>query len=92
LVSFWKRFESGKLRYDLQTGNINQTDPLRRSEFRITKNEAANIIRMSKKTLDYYAMIIRFGLKYGFNFEAYVNSKVGELRNFERNVRRILKI
>lgn len=37
---------------------------------------------MSKKSLDDYLLQLRFGKKFGFNFEANRDSKVGVLRSF----------
>lgn len=39
---------------------------------------------ISKKSLDDYLFQIRFGNKYGFNFNEHYNDKVGVLRDFVR--------
>jgi hypothetical protein len=41
-------------------------------------------VGISKKSLDDYLFQIRFGYRYGFNFNEYYNEKVGILRDFVR--------
>lgn len=45
---------------------------------------AATKVGISKKSLDDYLFQIRFGNKYGFNFNEHYNDKVGVLRDFVR--------
>ena len=40
---------------------------------------------MSKKSLDDYLLQLRFGKKYGFNFQEHKNDKVGVLRSFVKS-------
>jgi hypothetical protein len=47
--------------------------------------QAANEVGIAKKTLDDYLLQIRCGKKYGFNFNANVEGKIGELRAFVRD-------
>jgi len=44
--------------------------------------DAANKVKVSKKSLDDYLLQLRFGKKFGFDFEKHRNSKVGVLRSF----------
>ena len=46
--------------------------------------EAARLVKMPKKSLDDYLLQIKFGQKFGFNFNAHRDSKVGILRNYVR--------
>ena len=41
-------------------------------------------MKISKKSLDDYLFQIRFGYKYGFNFNEHYNDKVGVLRDYVR--------
>ncbi|KAL4493620.1 hypothetical protein ABPG72_004113 [Tetrahymena utriculariae] len=49
---------------------------------RLSLEEAANKVQISKKSLDDYLLQIRFGRKYQFNFNEHKNDKVGILRAF----------
>lgn len=44
--------------------------------------EAAAQVGVSKKSLDDYLLQLRFGKKFGFDFEAHKEEKVGVLRLF----------
>ena len=44
--------------------------------------DAAKKVGVSKKSLDDYLLQLRFGKKYGFDFETNRNEKVGVLRSF----------
>jgi hypothetical protein len=44
--------------------------------------DAAKKVGVSKKSLDDYLLQLRFGKKYGFDFESNRNEKVGVLRSF----------
>lgn len=46
--------------------------------------DAAKEVKISKKSLDDYLFQIRFGHRYGFNFNEHYNDKVGVLRDFVR--------
>ena len=50
-------------------------------------DEAAKLIGISKKSLDDYLLQLRLGRKYGFDFNANKNSKVGVLRSFVKQHR-----
>jgi len=47
-------------------------------------DEAAKKVGISKKSLDDYLFQIRFGNRFGFNFNEHYNEKVGILRDFVR--------
>ncbi|CAD8099390.1 unnamed protein product [Paramecium sonneborni] len=49
---------------------------------RFTLEEAAQKVNISKKSLDDYLLQIRYGRKFGFNFNEHKNEKVGVLRAF----------
>ncbi len=68
-VSEWRRLYSG----------------VRGSEGGMVKyslEEAAMKVGIAKKTLDDYLLQLRFGKKYGFDFNMYKDEKVGVLRSF----------
>lgn len=44
--------------------------------------DAAARVGISKKSLDDYLLQLRFGNKFGFNFEAHKYEKIGKLRLF----------
>ena len=46
--------------------------------------EAAQKVKISKKSLDDYLMQLRSAKKFGFNFERHNNDKVGVIRSFVR--------
>lgn len=50
-------------------------------------DEAAKIIDISKKSLDDYLLQLRLGRKFGFDFNANKNAKVGVLRSFVKRHR-----
>ena len=58
---------------------------------RYSLEEAANKVGISKKSLDDYLLQIRFGRKYGFNFNEHKNDKVGVLRDYVRKNKKIGK-
>ena len=49
--------------------------------------EAAQKVGISKKSLDDYLLQIRYGRKFGFDFEKNQDLKVGALRTFVREAR-----
>ena len=54
---------------------------------RYSLDQAAKIIKISKKSLDDYLLQLRLGRKYGFDFNKNKNSRVGVLRVFVKNHR-----
>ena len=52
---------------------------------KMSLEEAAQRVNISKKSLDDYLFQIRFGNKYHFNFNEHYNDKVGVLRDFVRS-------
>lgn len=46
--------------------------------------EAAQKVKISKKSLDDYLMQLRSAKKFGFNFDGHNNDKVGVIRSFVR--------
>jgi hypothetical protein len=63
----------------LYTGVI---DPATGQTIKLSLDEAASRVNISKKSLDDYLLQIRFGKKYGFNFNDHFNERVGVLRTF----------
>ena len=53
--------------------------------------DAANKVGVSKKSLDDYLLQLRFGKKFGFDFEANKDQKVGILRLFVKNEKAKIK-
>jgi len=58
------------------------TDPSTGQSVKMSLEDAAVRVGISKKSLDDYLLQIRFGKKYGFNFNDHYNDKVGVLRAF----------
>lgn len=52
---------------------------------KLSLDEAAHKVNISKKSLDDYLFQIRFGHKFHFNFNEHYNDKVGVLRDFVRS-------
>jgi hypothetical protein len=55
---------------------------------RMTLEEAAKQVDISKKSLDDYLLQLRFGRKFGFNFEEHKNDKVGLLRAYVKKFKK----
>ena len=53
--------------------------------------DAAKKVNVSKKSLDDYLLQLRFGKKFGFDFEKNRESKVGTLRTFVKQKKDELK-
>lgn len=49
---------------------------------RYSLEDAAAKVGVSKKSLDDYLLQLRFGKKYGFDFQKHRNEKVGVLRGY----------
>ena len=49
---------------------------------KLNLEEAARLVKMPKKSLDDYLLQMKSGKKYGFNFQAHRDSKVGILRTY----------
>jgi len=58
------------------------TDPNTGQLVKMSLEESAQRVGISKKSLDDYLLQIRFGKKYGFNFNDHYNERVGVLRAF----------
>ena len=54
---------------------------------RYSLDQAAKIIKISKKSLDDYLLQLRLGRKHGFDFNEHRNARVGELRAFVKKMR-----
>lgn len=53
-----------------------------------TLSEAAELIGLSKKTLEDYAYQIQFGYEFNFDFEKNKHLSIGVLRTFVKNKRK----
>lgn len=51
---------------------------------KMSLEEAAQKVKISKKSLDDYLMQLRSAKKFGFDFDKYNNDKVGVIRSFVR--------
>lgn len=67
-VSLWRKLYNGVYR----DGSL----------IRYSLEDAATKVGVSKKSLDDYLLQLRFGRRYGFDFSAKRNEKVGALRTF----------
>lgn len=67
-VSLWRKLYNGVYR----DGNL----------VRYSLEDAAAKVGVSKKSLDDYLLQLRFGKKYGFDFQKNKNEKVGVLRSY----------
>ena len=54
---------------------------------RVSLEEAAQTVKISKKSLDDYLMQLRSAKKYGFDFEKHAKEKVGVIRSFVRKMK-----
>lgn len=73
-VSTWRKLYNGVMIPNKTTGEVQLQ--------RWSLEDAAKKVDVSKKSLDDYLLQLRFGKKFGFNFEAHRDSKVGVLRSF----------
>lgn len=69
-VLLWRKYYSGMI--DPTTGQVTK----------LSLEDAAQKVGISKKSLDDYLLQIRFGKKYGFNFNDHYHDRVGVLRSF----------
>lgn len=72
-VSTWRKLYNGVM---VPSENRNEEDQLQRWSL----EEAAAKVGVSKKSLDDYLLQLRFGKKFGFDFEENKDEKVGVLR------------
>lgn len=68
-----------------------QVDPSLQVEKKWSLEEAAVEVGITKKSLDDYLLQLRFGRKFGYDFEANKLSKVGELRQFVKQEKNKLR-
>jgi hypothetical protein len=59
----------------------------RNNYFKYSLDNAAEKINVSKKSLDDYLLQIRLGRKFGFNFNENKYNKIGELRDFVKDIK-----
>ena len=70
-MSLWRKLYNGVYR----EGNL----------VRYSLEDAAAKVGVSKKSLDDYLLQLRFGKKYGFDFQKNKNEKVGVLRSYVKS-------
>ena len=58
---------------------------------RYSLNEAAKIVKISRKSLDDYLLQLRKGKKYGYDFKNNQNTQIGSLRRFNRKIKAVQK-
>ena len=58
---------------------------------RYSLEDAAQKVGVSKKSLDDYLLQLRFGKKFGFDFQKHKDDKVGTLRSFVKKEKTSLK-
>ena len=54
---------------------------------KMTLDEAAVKVQISKKSLDDYLMQLRSAKKYGFDFDKHIKEKIGVIRSFVRKMK-----
>lgn len=55
----------------------------------MTLEDAAKYVHISKKSLDDYLLQLRFGRKFGFNFQEHKDDKVGVLRAYVKKFKNL---
>ena len=73
-VSTWRKLYNGVMIPNKETNQVNLQ--------RWSLEDAAKKVKVSKKSLDDYLLQLRFGKKFGFDFEKNRDSKVVVLRSF----------
>ena len=82
-VSTWRKLYNGVMIPNKDTGEVQLQ--------RWSLEDAAAKVKVSKKSLDDYLLQLRFGKKFGFDFEQHRESKVGVLRSFVKGEKDQLK-
>jgi hypothetical protein len=78
-VTMWRKLYNGAISVEIVDGKLVQSNKRLR---KCSLIDAARKIGMSKKSLDDYLLQLRFGRKFGFDFDGFRNEKVGVLRAF----------
>lgn len=84
-VSTWRKLYNGVM---VPSENRNEEDQLQRWSL----EEAAAKVGVSKKSLDDYLLQLRFGKKFGFDFEENKDEKVGVLRLYVKKEKEKIKL
>jgi hypothetical protein len=82
-VSTWRKLYNGVMIPNKETKEVQLQ--------RWSLEDAAKKVNVSKKSLDDYLLQLRFGKKFGFDFEKHRESKVGVLRSFVKDEKDKLK-
>ncbi len=78
-VSTWRKLYNGVMIPNNKTNEVQLQ--------RWSLEDAAKKVDVSKKSLDDYLLQLRFGKKFGFDFEKHRDSKVGVLRTFVKQMK-----
>ena len=84
-VSTWRKLYNGVLAPNASNPGGNQKLQ------RMNLEDAASRVGISKKSLDDYLLQLRFGNKFGFNFEQHKDEKIGKLRLFVKQEKEKVK-
>ena len=82
-MSTWRKLYNGVMIPNKETKEVQLQ--------RWSLEDAAKKVNVSKKSLDDYLLQLRFGKKFGFDFEKNRESKVGTLRTFVKQKKDELK-
>jgi hypothetical protein len=86
-ISSWRRLYNGvQVVKDPQTGAL-----VKQRVKRMSLERASKYVGLSKKSLDDYLLQMRFGAKFGFDFDQHINDKMGVLRQFVKQKKQELK-
>lgn len=83
-VSTWRKLYNGVMIPNKETKEVQLQ--------RWSLEDAAKKVNVSKKSLDDYLLQLRFGKKFGFDFEKNRESKVGTLRTFVKQKKDELRV
>jgi len=59
---------------------------------RYSLDEAAKIVKISRKSLDDYLLQLRMGKRYGYDYKNNKNAQIGSLRRFNRKTKAVQKL
>jgi hypothetical protein len=78
-VTLWRKLYNGDVQVENADGVLNV---IHKKGRRCGLIEGARKLGISKKSMDDYLLQLRFGRKFGFNFDLHRNERVGILRAF----------
>jgi hypothetical protein len=89
-VEEWRGLSEGSLLIDKESGELVPWTRGRK-KVRFSREEAAVVVGISKKSLDDYLLFLRHGKRFNFDFEKHKNSLMGVLRKFVNEARKVEK-